>query len=165
MANVATGKQRFKLALLNPIATTGVWAYQLAANILSFHKVAAATVSVISVCVPYDERGGLQADGMLSAISYDYTVATANQTGAPTPVLRKLTKNAATGVTTSAVVTTTTAFTGTNTVGSAIGTYNCILTVATPAALGDEESLILEITQNEAATTVLDIFGVTATYA
>lgn len=165
MANVATGKQRFGISFLNPIATTGAWAYQLAANIFSWHKNAAATNSVINIQVPYDERGGLQSDGMLSAVSYDYAVATANQTAAPTLVLRKLTKNATTGVTASAVVPSTTTFTGTNTVGSAIGTYNGVATVTTPTALGDDEYIVLEITQNEAATSVLDIYGATATYA
>lgn len=163
-ANVATGKQRFLASLLNPIATTGAWAYQLAANIFSFHKVAAATVSVVNIAIPYDERGGLQQDGNLTAFSVDYAVATANCTSAPTLVLRKLTKNAATGVTTSAVLASTLTFTGTNTVGSAIGTYNAVATVTTPAALGDDESLVAEMTMNEAATTVLDIFGATATY-
>jgi hypothetical protein len=163
-ANVATGRQQFAIQALTPFASVGVWAYTVISNIIGFHKAAAATVSVLHIPVPYDEKGGLAADGFLSEFSVDYQVSTANLTAAPTAVLRKHTKDPATGITTQASVPGTLTFTGTNTVGTAIGTYNAKFAVTDPAALGDFECLIFELTMNEAATSVLDIRGATATY-
>ena len=163
-ANVATGRQQFAIQALNPIATVGAWVYTVVSNVLGFHKNAAATVSVVHIPVPYDERGGLQQDGMLSEISVDYQVSTNALTSAPTAALRKHTKDPATGITTSASVPGALTFTGTNTVGTAIGTYNAKFAVTDPAALGDYESLTLELTMNENAASVLDIRGATCTY-
>ena len=166
MANVATGVQRYLAQSLNPQATTGVWAYQLAASIISFHKAAAATVSVVSFAIPHMDKGGLYQEGAVTKISLQYKVATAVLTTAATAILHKLTTNPTTGVTTEAAEPQTLTFSGTDATGgtSAVGTFNAIVTVTTPNVLDDNTKYVLEITFNEAATTVLDVYGANITY-
>jgi hypothetical protein len=148
-------------------ATTGVWASQLASNIYSFHKAAAATTSVINLPVPRS-FGQLKSDDLgPSIIKVYYKVATADLTSAPTAVLNKLQGPATTGIVARAAVTQALTFGGIDTVGqtSTAGDHIAIVTLAAPLVLQDNESLVLALTMGEAATSVLDIFGMQVTYA
>lgn len=167
MANSRPAKRSFNVAEipLSPAnATTGVWAYQLAANKLTLHKAAAATTSVVNIPVKKDAQPGAE-DNKIAAISVSYTVATANLTSAPTAALRVLTTDATSGALTASTIAGALTFSGTNTVGTAIGTYFATFTPTTPAQIADTDSVVLELTMNEAATSVLDINSMKVDYS
>ena len=144
-------------------ATTGTWTVQLSSGKVSLHKAAAATTSVVNIPVKKDNRPGFE-DSLIKSITVSYTVGTAALTSAPTAVLNKNTVSATTGAQTNATVAGTLAFAGTSTNGTEIGSFNATFTVTSPAQIADTDSLILTLTMNEAATSVLDITGVKVDY-
>jgi hypothetical protein len=92
-------------------------------------------------------------------------------TSAPTVVLQKITEPGAggTGLGAIAAVTQALTFSGIDTIGKvsgagAAGSHVGVVTITGPAYLSDQESLFATFTMNEAATSVLDIFGIAVTY-
>lgn len=166
MANSRPAKRTFSVAeipLTPSSATTGVWASQLASNKLTFHKAAAATTSVVNIPIKKDAAPGSE-DNRIASISVSYTVATAALSSAPTAALRVLTTDATSGALTATTIAGALTFSGTNTVGTAAGTYFATFTPTTPTQIADTSSVILELTMNEAATSVLDINSVKVDY-
>jgi hypothetical protein len=151
-------------------ATTGVWATQLSSNIYSLHKAAAATTSVVNLGIPGGPRGGIPTneDAQVSIIEVFYKVSTANLTSAPTAILNLLTMpgGTGTGIVARSAVTQVLTFAGVDTVGttSTNGDHIAVVTITTPFTMLDSDHLNLSLTMNEAATSVLDIFGITVTY-
>lgn len=156
-------------------ATTGVWNLLLTSGLYSYRKAAAATTSVIAVPIPHGPKGGLPTneDGQVSIVELFYAVTTANLTSAPTVAANRHTFPGGTGTGFVAVTVGTPAptltFAGVDGVGTAAGagatgSHIAVATYATPYNFIDTDSLILTFTMNEAATSVLDIFGVTVTY-
>lgn len=151
-------------------ATTGVWATQLSAGIYSLHKAAASSTSVVNLPIPHGPRGGLPTceDAQIALIEVFYKVSTANLTSAPTVALNRHTFPGGTGTGTvaSTAVTQVLSFAGADGVGTAFAAPNhiAVVTITTPFVMDDSDSLILTLTMNEAATSVLDIFGITVTY-
>lgn len=177
MPNSRTLKRSFNVAHLGVQLqnfTTGAWTTQLSSGLVSMHKAAAASTSVLNIPIPHGPRGGLPTneDGQVSIIEMFYLVSTANLTSAPTAVMNRHTFPGGTGTGFVAVTTTPTAtvtFAGVDTVGTAngagaTGSHIMVMTLATPYNFIDTDSLIATVTMNEAATSVLDIFGITVTY-
>jgi hypothetical protein len=155
-------------------ATTGVWTTQLSAGLYSLHKAAVATTSVVNIPIPHGPRGGVPTneDAQIALLELFYLVSTANLTSAPTAVLNKLTLPGGavtSGFAANAVVAQVLSFSGVDTVGTVsgagqAGSHIAVVTVTVPFTLNDADSLILTITMNEAATSVLDLFGLAVTY-
>lgn len=167
MASASSRKRSFNAAELGlhaGNATTGAWTTDLTANIYSLKKAAAATTSVVNIPVPKAPKSEWQEDGVPSVIEVNYLVATAALSSAPTAILNKLSRNTSTGAFTRTAVAQALTFTGANTVGTAVGAYDAVVTITTPTALADNESLVLSLTMNEAATSVLNINGMTVTF-
>jgi len=166
MATASSRKRTLNTAeipLLPSNFFTGVWTPQNSGNIYTMHKAAAATTTVAIIPVPKAQQGGFEADAKPSVIEVNYLVTTAALTSAPTAVLNKLTKNTD-GTYTRTAVTQVLTFSGLDTVGTATGAHNAVVTITTPAELADNETLQLALTMNEAATSVLDINALTVTY-
>ncbi len=151
-------------------ATTGAWISALTSNIFSFHKAAAGTTSVVNISIPPGPRGGLPTndDAQVSIIELFYLVATTNLTSAPTAILNLLTMpgGAGTGIVARSAVTQVLTFAGVDTVGTTAtnGNHIAVVTITTPFTMLDSDHLSLSLTMNEAATSVLDIYGITVTY-
>jgi hypothetical protein len=157
-------------------ATTGVWTLALSAagapaGSITLHKAAAATTSVLHIPIPMAPRGDPNEDAQPSIIEAFYLVTTANLTGAPTAVLNKMSYpgGAGTGLAALAAATQSLTFAGVDGVGTvagaaAAGSHIAVVTITTPATLADSDDLALQLTMNEAATSVLDFFGITVTY-
>lgn len=154
-------KKRFHAATLNPIATTGTWAYTLVSNILAFRKAAAATNSVVSIAVPEQSRGGTFGGDTLKSVTVEYAVGTAATSSAPAAVCHKLSVDRTTGATTRTAVAGATAFTGFDTTGVGVGAHALKFTPTTAVDADDDYTLVLEITFNEAATSTLELHGAT----
>lgn len=176
MPGARTLKRSYNVAQLGLQPTnilTGVWTVQLSSGLYSLHKAAAGTVSVANIPIPHAPRGGTPTneDAQVSLIEIFYLVSTANLTSAPTAVVNKQTYPGGTGtgfVATAAVAQALT-FAGVDTVGTAFGagaagSHIAVITPTVPATLTDTESLIVALTVNEGATSVLDLFGITVTY-
>lgn len=167
MAN-ASSRKRFHsaadLGLHAGNATTGAWTTDLTSNIYSLKKAAAATTSVVNLPVPKAPKSEWQEDGVPTVIEVNYLVSTAALSSAPTAILNKISRDTSTGAVTRTAVTQTLTFTGANTVGTATGAYDAVVTITTPTAIADNETLVLSLTMNEAATSVLNINGMTVTY-
>lgn len=169
MANAKATTRFFSaadLGLTAANATTGVWASQLAANIYSLHKAAAATTSVVNIPIPPSPRSEPNDDAQPSVIKVYYKVATADLSAAPTAVLNQITAPTGTGIVARAAVTQVLSFGGVDAVGTTAtaGDHIAIVTVTTPATKPDTDAYVLALTMNEAATSVLDIFGAQVTY-
>ena len=143
-------------------------------GLVSYRKAAAATTSVVQIQIPHAPRGGFpyNEDTAISIIEVFYAVTTAALTSAPTVVLNKQTYpgGTGTGFAATSTIAQSLTFAGVDAVGTAAGagaagSHIAVVTVSTLAAALDTESTILTITMNEAATSVLDIFGITVTYA
>ena len=175
MANARPNKVSYTAMQLGAnvdTATTGVWTMALSAagtpaGTYTLHKAAAATTSVLHLPVPNPTIE----DGRLALVEVFYLVTTANLTSAPTFVLNKMSYpgGAGTGLVALAAVTQTLTFAGKDTVGTAAGagaagSHIAVIQVTTPTLAADTDSYHLQLTMNEAATSVLDIFGLTATY-
>jgi hypothetical protein len=157
-------------------ATTGVWTMALSAagtpaGTYTLHKAAAATTSVLHFPVPPSPFGGNNDDAQLSIIEFFYLVTTADLTSAPTAVLNKMTYpgGAGTGLAALAAVTQVLSFAGIDTIGKvsgagAAGSHIAVVTITTPSTAVDSDCFHLQMTMGEAATSVLDIFGITCTY-
>ena len=171
MPNARTMKRTFcatQLGLQPGNATVGLWATQLAGGIYSLHKIAALSTSIVSIPIPHAPRGGLPSneDASISIIEIFYQVTVAGLTSAPTAVLNRKSCPGGTG---SGVVANTTfaqslTFAGLDSVGIAIGSHIAVITPTVPTTLADSEAIVATITMNEAATSVLDIYGITVTY-
>lgn len=156
-----------ELGLSPSSATTGVWASQLSSGITSLHKAAAATTSVVNLPIPKSGGGQYNEDKLVSVIKVFYKVATADLTSSPTAVLEKITAPTGTGIVAKTDVAQTVTFGGVEAVDgktSTSGDHILIVTVTAPAQLANTDSLVLEVTMGEAATSVLDIFGIQVTY-
>lgn len=171
MAPARTLKRSYSAAQLGlqaGNATTGVWATQLSSSLYSLHKAAAGTTSVVNIAVPPGPRGGLPTneDAQVSIIEVFYKVTTAVLTSAPTVVLSLNTQPGGTGSGTvsRSAVTQVLSFAGADSVGTAVADHIAVVTVSTPFTMLDSDHLILTITMNEGATSVLDLFGITVTY-
>lgn len=151
--------------------SAGSWNQVVASNKVTLNKTAAADTSVLYFEVPRDLHGsGLNSSG-ISNIKVAYSVATASLSSAPTVVVDEVSCDPTSGVTTRTAVTSTISFTGTNTVGTAAGTYQAVIPLdlgynssATGAFLSESDALVVELTFVAAATTVLKVLGVTVTY-
>ena len=167
-----------QLGMTGANATTGVWTLTLSAaavpsGYVNLNKAAASTNSVVHFNIPHGPRGGLPTneDGQVSVIEVFYQVTTANLSSAPTAVLNKYTTpgGTGTGLAALAAVTQSLTFAGVDTVGTVAGAgtagaHIAVITVTTPFTLADYENLALQLTMNEAATSVLNITGVAVTY-
>lgn len=154
----------YSITDIRPQTTVGTFTYTTASNITSLDKTAADDTSVVVFPIKKMPRTLDQDDPAISVIEVTYSVATAALDAAPTAVLNKLTKNTTTKVWSRSAVTQTLTFAGTNTAGTAAGTYDAIVTITTPTRLEDNESLELELTFNAGATTVLKLFGMAVTH-
>lgn len=176
MPNSRTLKRSYNVAQLGMSPTnftTGVWTTQLSSGLFSLHKAAAGTTSVVNIPVPHHPRGGLPTneDAAISIIEVFYLVSTANLTSAPTAVLARHTQpgGLGTGFVAEAAITQVLSFAGVDTVGTAFGagaagSHIAVVTVTTPSTLPDTDALVVELTMNENAASVLDIFGISVTY-
>lgn len=155
------------LPLLPSNATTGAWASQLSSNIYSLHKAAAATNSVMNIPVPKSHATGRSDAMAVTEVRVFYKVATADLSSAPTAILNKLTAPNTTGIVARTAVTQALTFGGIDAVGltATAGDHEAIVTPAAPVTQNDNDTLVLSLTMNEAATSVLDIFGMQVTYA
>jgi|SRR5687768_3214433 len=167
MAN-SSARARFynvaELGLHAGNATTGVWATALASNKYTLRKAAAATTSVVNIPVPKAQQGQYEEDARVATIRIDYTVSTAALSSAPTVILNNLKFDSTNGDLERTAVTQTVTFGGLDAVGTAVGDHFALVTVTTPTALTEDESLVVSITMNEAATSVLDLNGIKVTY-
>ncbi len=179
MANARTIKRSYgvlELGVNVDTATTGAWTMALSAagapaGTLSFHKAAAGTTSVLHIGIPQSPWGGSNDNAQVSIIEFFYLVTTADLTSAPTVVLNKMTYpgGAGTGLAALAAVTQSLTFAGVDSIGKvsgagAAGSHIAVVTITTPAALTDQQSLHLQLTMGEAAGSVLDVFGISVTY-
>lgn len=148
-------------------ATTGVWTSQLSSNIYSYHKAAAATTSVLNFGIPRSPGMSKSDDNAVAAVRVFYKVTTADLSSAPTAVLNLLTAPTTTGIVARAAVTQALTFGGIDTVGltATAGDHIAIVTLAAPQVMNNNTTLVLALTMNEAATSVLEIFGMQITYA
>ena len=165
-----------QLGLTAASATTGAWTLTLSAagvpaGTINLHKAAAATTSVLHIPVPHGFRDGLNDDAQPTIIEVFYQVTTADITTAPTAVLNKMAYpgGAGTGLAALTAVTQAITFAGIDTIGKvagagAAGAHIAVVTITSPTTLSDTDSLHLQLTMGEAATTVLDLFGMTVTY-
>lgn len=175
-----TLKRSYSIAQLGVFpasATTGVWTEQLATGLFSLHKAAAATTSVVNIQIPHGPQGGIggistSPDTNVQLIELFYLVSTADLTSAPTVALNRVTLPGGllgTGFAANTTVTQALTFAGVDTIGKIsgvglAGSHIAVVTITTPTVLADTDALILTITMGEAATSVLDIFGITVTY-
>ena len=174
MPNARTLKRSYHILGTDITATTGVWGWQLSSGLVSFHKAANATTSVLHIPIPAGPKGGLPVneDAQVSVIEMFYLVSTANLTSAPTAVFNRHTMPGGAGTGFVAVATTpaaTTTYAGVDAVGTAFGagaagSHILVQTFATPYNYVDTDCMVMTVTMNEAATSVLDIFGITVTY-
>lgn len=167
MANASSRARTFNVAQLGlhaGNATTGTWTTDLTGNKYTLKKAAAATTSVVNLPVPTAPNGAWQEDGQVSVIEVSYTVATAALSSAPTAILNKLTFDSTNGDLERAAVTQTLTFAGLDAVGTAAGDHIARVTITTPTTLTEDESYVLSLTMNEAATSVLNINSVKVTY-
>lgn len=165
-----------QLGLQAANATTGVWTFALSSaaapsGAVTLNKAAAATNSVLNLQVPNGINGLRGDDSQVSIIEVFYQVTTANLTSAPTAVINRMTYpgGTGTGLVALATVTQVLSFAGVDTVGTAAGagatgSHIAVVTISTPFTPADTETLHLKLTMNEAATSVLDIHGMTVTY-
>jgi hypothetical protein len=149
--------------------TTGTWTSQLASNVYTLHKAAAATTSVTNFAIPPSARGFTQEDYQVSKIEMYYQVTTADLTTAPSAILNNISTSTTTGAITRTAITQAITFSGIDTVGKvsgagAAGSHIAIVTITTPAVLLDTDTLVLSFTMGEAATSVLDISSFRITY-
>lgn len=153
-------KKFFGVLPINFQTTVATWTKTEAANILTLDKTAADNTSVVTIEIP-KEAGFLGIDKQpIKSITVMYSVATAALDAAPTAVLNKVSCDATAGTLTRAAVTQTIAFSGTNTVGTAAGTYRAKVSITTPEVPGDTDSYTLAMTFDAGLTTVLKILGV-----
>lgn len=166
MANSRPNKRSFsviELGMSPSNATTGAWTLQLSAGKITLNKAAAATTSVVNIPIKKDADAGAE-DKKVASVAFEYSVATAALSAAPTAVLNINTVNPTTGALTSSTVAGTLTFAGTNTVGTAVGDYIATFAITTPVQLADTDSAFLTVTMNEAATSVLNLNGVKIDY-
>lgn len=149
---------------IDPHAQSGTWTYTTAANILSYDKTAADTTNIMTFAVPKLPRTEKLDDPPVSVIAVTYSVATTALDAAVTAVLNLLSKHATTKVWSRSAVTQVLTFAGTDTTGTAAGTFDAITTITTPVRLADNESYELELTFNGAAGTVVKLFGMAVTH-
>lgn len=142
---------------------TGTFTMTNSSNQSYWLKTDADNTSIVAIPIPKIPRTLNLDDPAVSVIAVTYSVATASLDAAPTAVLSKHSKHATTKVWTDGSVANALTFAGTNTAGTAAGTYDAIVTVTTPVRMTDLECLELELTFNAAATTVLTIFGMAVT--
>ncbi len=146
------------------------WTMLYSGGIASLHKEATGnTGSVVNLQVPHSPRGGSNEDAQVSVLSVFYLVTTADLTSAPTAALNKVTYPAGTALVASATVTQSLTFGGIDSIGKvngagAAGSHTAIVTITTPITLATTDNLYLALTMGEAATSVLDIFGMQVTY-
>ena len=152
-------KQFFSVGKLGLGNTTGTWTRVTASNVTTLNKTAADDTTTVDVAIPLQPGMFALEKQPIKAIELQYTVATAALDAAPTAVLNKITIDPDTGVITRAAVTQTLTFKGTNTVGTAAGTYFAVITPASPISPNAGEEYTLEVTFNAAATTVLKVSG------
>lgn len=148
--------------------TVGTWALDLASNVFSYKHTDGNDTSVVAITIPKGEFGQ-NVQNAPSIIKVPYTLTTADLDAAPTAVLNKLTWSSSTGVVTRSAVTQTLTFAGVDTTGTAAGagaagTHIAVVTITTPENLGEDEAYVLELTLNAAATTVLNIQGLSVSY-
>lgn len=177
MANARTLKRSFNIAQLGlspSSATTGAWTTQLSSGLVSLHKAAAGTTSVLNIPIPNGPKGGIPycEDAQISIVELFYLVSTANLTSAPTIVMNRHTMPGGAGTGFVAITATpaaTLTFAGVDTVGTAFGagaagSHILVATFPTPYNLIDTDALVMTVTMNEGATSVLDIYGISVTY-
>ena len=143
---------------------TGTFTLTNASNQTYWEKTAADNTSIVAIPIPKIPRTLNQDDPAISIIAVTYSVATTALDAAATAVLSKHTKSTTTKVWTAAAVTQTLTFAGTDTTGTAAGTFDAIVTITTPTRLADNECLELELTFNAAVGTVLKLFGMAITH-
>ena len=149
-----------KIQLRHVIATVGTWALTVASNLVTLDKSAADDTSVLYVpIVPEPELPHARARD-IKYVRFQWSNATAALDAAPTAVLSKVTKNTTTKVRTRATVTQTLTISGTDATGTAVGTFEGLVTPSTPVRLEDNEELWLEITINAGATSVVKLGAV-----
>jgi hypothetical protein len=163
-----------ELGLTAANATTGVWTLALSAagvpaSTVSLDKAAAGTTSVIHIPVPRAQKAEAQEDGQATVLKLFYNVTTANLTTAPSVVLNKVSQNTSTGLNTITAITQAITFAGVDAIGkvagaAAAGSHIAVVTITTPVTLADNETLIATFTMGEAATSVLDITGMSVAY-
>lgn len=153
-------KQFIGVGELNPANTTGTWTRVTASNVTTYNKTVADDTTTVDFEVPA-LPGMFALDRQpVKAIEVQYSVATAALDAAPTAVLNKITIDPATGVITRAAVTQTLTFKGTNTVGTAAGTYFAVITPSAPISPNAGETYTVEVTFNAGLTTVLKVGGI-----
>lgn len=149
---------------------TGTWALDLTSNVFSFKHTDGNDTSVVAIPIPKFNGDQIGWQNAPSIIGVTYTLTTADLDAAPTAVLGKKSFNTSTGVTTHSAVTQTLTFAGVDAIGiasgsGAAGTHIAVVTVTTPTQLADNEYLVLELTLNAGASTVLNIQNFYVTYA
>jgi len=146
---------------LRPDATVGTWTLSVASSIPQLLHTDADNTSVLTYHIPR-EVGASSPLGnpKLVAVSLQYAVATAALDAAPTAVFNTLTMATDTRIVSRAAAADTTTFSGTNTVGTAAGTYACRAALDQPLELADNQSLTVDFTINAAATSVVTIRGI-----
>jgi hypothetical protein len=156
-------KRLFTARQLNAFNTTGSWSYSYSGNLVSFVKTPNADTTTLSFEF---ERDLSTADGNtgITRVSINYVVATASLSSAPTATVNKVTIDPSTRVVSRSAVTQAITFSGTNTVGTAAGTYTADITFD-QSAITFGEAFTVEITFVAAATTALSVNGAELNYA
>ena len=155
----------YSIQQLNPFTSLGTWTLTQASNLIELVKTPANDTSVLTFEIPRDLHGSAVNVSGISAVAVHYVVATASLDAAPTVTVNKVTMNASTKAISRAAVSNTLTFAGTNTVGTAAGTYVANIAFAAAAAALDESSAYtVEVTFNGAATGALKVGAVEVTY-
>lgn len=142
------------------IATVGTWALDTTSSLPNLKHTAADNTSVLFIPLNLPPEISIAPQNyQIAKVDFQYVIGTAALDAAPTAALARISTVETTGVRTRTAETTPTmSFVGTNTVGTAAGTY---IGTATPAAslahLENNEQFWLELTLNAAATTDLAI--------
>ena len=150
----------FSIQELAPNPSLGTWTESVASNIVQLAKVAQSQSPVLTFSIPRDKLGTAWGDPKIVSMSVQYAVATAALSSAPSLVFNALSMAEDTRVVSRTAKADTTTFSGTDTVGTAVGTYAVKGALDQPLELLDTESLTAEFTFPCAATTVLTLRGV-----
>jgi hypothetical protein len=146
--------------------TAGTWTPAIASSVVSDNRTAAAAAFTLLVPIKLPGNGSGLKGAYLKSIDLFYSIATAEPTDFATVALNKAALPAATGNALTGATAAITLDGGHDTAAKrkTVGDHKLTVTLSTPVWIDEDETYILSILVDAAATTVFKLFGARASY-
>lgn len=145
---------------VEPHASAGTWTTTIASNIPQRAKVAADETPTLTFAIPANLVESGAGKPTIKSVSCQYTVATAALDAAPSIVFNLMTMADTSRAITRAAAADTTTVSGTDTTGTAAGTFAAKGSFDQPLVLNGNQYLTAAFAFDCAATTVLTVRGI-----